>query len=76
MQAKLQSCLNQVRRILLPLTAFFTVGVVSYISYAYLWDYIPSLSRYSNDFEESQNSDGETNISADPHMDIPWYAYL
>ena len=62
MQAKIEKCITIIRRTLIRFTSLLTAGVVSYISYAYLWDYLPSMMKHSSSFDEVTNENGETDI--------------
>ena len=40
---RLEQCLNFLRKALIPVSSLLTVGVVSYVSYAYFIVYVPAL---------------------------------
>jgi len=59
------------RRFLIPLSSLLTVAVVSYISYSYLWFYLPAKIRAAD-----INSDRINNEEDNEELEIPWYVIL
>ena len=53
------------RRCLLPLSSLLTVAVVSYISYSYLWYYLPALIRAA-DINREKVKEGDLE-----HLEVP-----
>ena len=43
---RFKNCIQRVVRFFMPVTSLMTVGVVGYISYVYLFDYIPLLEKF------------------------------
>ena len=60
-------CSPKVKKLCLPASALMTVGIVSYIAYAYLWFYLPNMV-IEDDINEGIKLDKDRSIPASVYI--------